>query len=78
MGRDPEQLEDWLSGRNMPIKRNQQMILNFLEGHGPRNKKTEPASIGSATHFLSFEYSAASVCSVAGYPAIASGTASKR
>lgn len=30
MGRDPEQLEDWLSGRHEPIERNKRMIEEFL------------------------------------------------
>ena len=30
MGRDPEQLEDWLSGRVKPYKRNIESILAFL------------------------------------------------
>lgn len=30
MGRDPEQLTDWLSGRVRPCKRNIQSIINFL------------------------------------------------
>lgn len=32
MGRDPEQLTDWLSGRVKPSKRNIQNIINFLYG----------------------------------------------
>jgi transcriptional regulator with XRE-family HTH domain len=32
MGRDPEQLADWLSGRNAPIERNRRMIAEFLDG----------------------------------------------
>lgn len=31
MGRDPEQLTDWLSGRHRPYKRNIQDITNFLK-----------------------------------------------
>jgi len=34
MGRDPEQLEDWLSGRVKPCKKNKQSINEFL------NRKT--------------------------------------
>jgi transcriptional regulator with XRE-family HTH domain len=30
MGRDPEQLSDWLSGRHNPFKKNRNMIENFL------------------------------------------------
>ncbi|MBI5641153.1 MAG: hypothetical protein HZA17_12075 [Nitrospirae bacterium] len=32
MGRDPEQLADWLTRRNVPIERNQRMITEFLDG----------------------------------------------
>lgn len=32
MGRDPEQLEDWLSGKKHPCKRNVKNILDFLSG----------------------------------------------
>lgn len=31
IGRDPEQLEDWLSGRVKPCKENVEAILSFLE-----------------------------------------------
>ncbi|MCL4476292.1 MAG: helix-turn-helix domain-containing protein [Nitrospirae bacterium] len=31
MGRDPEQLEDWLSGRVNPCRRNMQEIRSFLQ-----------------------------------------------
>jgi hypothetical protein len=30
MGRDPEQLTDWLSGRHKPCRRNIQSIVNFV------------------------------------------------
>lgn len=30
MGRDPEQLSDWLSGRHMPSDKNREVIENFL------------------------------------------------
>ncbi|MBM4136643.1 MAG: hypothetical protein FJ241_07405 [Nitrospira sp.] len=30
MGRDPEQLTDWMSGRKKPCKRNIQSIISFL------------------------------------------------
>jgi hypothetical protein len=33
MGRDPEQLADWLSGRHQPCRRNQEKIRLFLSGH---------------------------------------------
>jgi transcriptional regulator with XRE-family HTH domain len=33
MGRDPEQLADWLSGRHQPCRRNQEKIGLFLSGH---------------------------------------------
>jgi hypothetical protein len=31
MGRDPEQLSDWLSGRHYPLKKNREKIELFLE-----------------------------------------------
>jgi DNA-binding transcriptional regulator YiaG len=31
MGRDPEQLTDWFSGRHRPCRRNIQYISNFLD-----------------------------------------------
>ena len=31
MGRDPEQLSDWLSGRHNPFRKNRDMIELFLE-----------------------------------------------
>ncbi|MCL4477024.1 MAG: helix-turn-helix domain-containing protein [Nitrospirae bacterium] len=31
MKRDPEQLADWLTGRNMPIERNRRLIAEFLD-----------------------------------------------
>ena len=31
MGRDPEQLSDWLSGRHHPFKKNRDKIERFLE-----------------------------------------------
>jgi transcriptional regulator with XRE-family HTH domain len=31
MGRDPEQLSDWLSGRHNPCRRNREAIENFLK-----------------------------------------------
>ena len=39
MGRDPEQLSDWLSGRNVPIERNQRVIVEFLEGQDTEERK---------------------------------------
>jgi transcriptional regulator with XRE-family HTH domain len=33
MGRDPEQLADWLSGRHTPCRRNRDEIALFLAGH---------------------------------------------
>lgn len=33
MGRDPEQLEDWLSGRVKPCSNNIEKIRFFLDGH---------------------------------------------
>lgn len=33
MGRDPEQLADWLSGRHRPSRQNQEKIRLFLSGH---------------------------------------------
>jgi transcriptional regulator with XRE-family HTH domain len=33
MGRDPEQLADWLSGRHKPCRRNREEIELFLSGH---------------------------------------------
>lgn len=33
MGRDPEQLADWLSGRHTPCRQNQEKIGLFLSGH---------------------------------------------
>jgi len=33
MGRDPEQLTDWLSGRIKPNGRNSQKIENFLASY---------------------------------------------
>jgi len=32
MGRDPEQLSDWLSGRCYPFRRNREKIERFLDG----------------------------------------------
>ena len=32
MGRDPEQLADWLSGRHKPCRRNREVIEVFLDG----------------------------------------------
>ncbi len=32
MGRDPEQLADWLSGRHKPCRRNREVIGVFLDG----------------------------------------------
>ena len=34
MGRDPEQLSDWLSGRHNPLRKNREMIERFLGGTG--------------------------------------------
>jgi transcriptional regulator with XRE-family HTH domain len=34
MGRDPEQLSDWLSGRHNPFRKNREKIERFLEGRG--------------------------------------------
>jgi transcriptional regulator with XRE-family HTH domain len=34
MGRDPEQLSDWLSGRHKPCRRNRKEVELFLSGHG--------------------------------------------
>jgi transcriptional regulator with XRE-family HTH domain len=31
MGRDPEQLSDWLSGRHNPCRRNREEVECFLE-----------------------------------------------
>ena len=31
MGRDPEQLSDWLSGRHKPFRKNREKIERFLE-----------------------------------------------
>ena len=31
MGRDPEQLSDWLSGRHYPFRKNREKIELFLE-----------------------------------------------
>jgi len=31
MGRDPEQLSDWLSGRHHPSKHNREIIERFLK-----------------------------------------------
>ena len=31
MGRDPEQLSDWLSGRHNPFRKNREKIEHFLE-----------------------------------------------
>lgn len=33
MGRDPEQLADWLSGRHTPSEKNREVIENFLAGN---------------------------------------------
>ena len=33
MGRDPEQLSDWLSGRHTPCRRNREEVELFLSGH---------------------------------------------
>jgi len=33
MGRDPEQLSDWLAGRHNPCRRNQEEVELFLSGH---------------------------------------------
>jgi transcriptional regulator with XRE-family HTH domain len=33
MGRDPEQLSDWLSGRHNPCRRNREEVELFLSGH---------------------------------------------
>jgi hypothetical protein len=41
MSRDPEQLADWISGRNMPIERNQRMIAEFLDEHYERESTEE-------------------------------------
>jgi DNA-binding XRE family transcriptional regulator len=34
MGRDPEQLSDWLSGQHHPFKKNREKIERFLEEQG--------------------------------------------
>ena len=34
MGKDPEQLSDWLSGRHNPFSRNREKIELFLEQQG--------------------------------------------
>ena len=31
MGRDPEQLSDWLSGRHNPFRKNQEKIEEYLK-----------------------------------------------
>jgi len=36
MGRDPEQLEDWLSARHVPCKKNVRQIEKFLSERDPR------------------------------------------
>jgi transcriptional regulator with XRE-family HTH domain len=41
MSRDPEQLADWLSGRNVPMERNQRMIAEFLDDHHERESTEE-------------------------------------
>lgn len=33
MGRDPEQLADWLSGRHNPFRKNREKIDLFLKNH---------------------------------------------
>lgn len=33
MGRDPEQLSDWLNGRHIPCRRNREEVELFLSGH---------------------------------------------
>ena len=33
IGRDPEQLADWLSGRHKPCRRNREKIESFLKEH---------------------------------------------
>jgi transcriptional regulator with XRE-family HTH domain len=33
MGRDPEQLSDWLSGQHRPCRRNREEVELFLSGH---------------------------------------------
>jgi hypothetical protein len=38
MRRYPEQLADWLTQRNLPMKRNQKMIVDFLEGQVTDNE----------------------------------------
>jgi hypothetical protein len=39
MGRDPEQLADWLTRRNVPIERNKRIIADFLAGHDSKEQK---------------------------------------
>jgi transcriptional regulator with XRE-family HTH domain len=34
LGRDPEQLSDWLSGRHNPFRKNREKIERFLEMQG--------------------------------------------
>lgn len=41
MGRDPEQLTDWLSGRNAPIERNRRIIAKFLDEHSDKESSEE-------------------------------------
>jgi transcriptional regulator with XRE-family HTH domain len=41
MRKDPEQLEDWLSGRVRPLKMNAQMIEKFLIENGYANPSSQ-------------------------------------
>lgn len=40
MGRDPEQLTDWLSGRHKPCRRNREEIERFLLRSGVSMKRS--------------------------------------
>jgi len=47
MGRDPEQLSDWLSGRHTPCRRNRKEVELFLSGHvqGPEAVQRSGAAL---------------------------------
>jgi len=45
MGRDPEQLADWLSGRHIPCRRNREEIVAFLANYNQSLFGIQPVKI---------------------------------
>jgi len=47
MGRDPEQLSDWLRGRHIPCRSNRKEVELFLSGHvqGPEAVQRSGAAV---------------------------------